>query len=371
MNFVGTPVYIDDNLTIYVREWEHQNCVENMSNKLTKWHQNRKRNPQKVWQIGDICAVKCRDGMFHRGKIKRICEEVCLVRIFIKANPGFENVAIVIKYHSLQVNLVDFGCDELVTFDFLSTHKIFYDVPIQVRKFRLFNTVTNSEEQMTAAVKFVYETIVGENCSFYIHDHFDPLHLDVITCNVRPLNEKLDLSTRLISNGLAQYGHILNKPIKYERDEEKRRRKQSEEPILKSSSELHSSNDFQTFYENNKVIVPVLSAQYQMDDARLDRTFEIFERPSRRCPLNEVTSTVEDLVVCDHPYPLIERITQHFTLLQLDEPIFYCRVLKVIDPITIAIVPNDTNPPPKIDVFDSQNKYFPMQGIHFLLSNWF
>lgn len=281
---------------------------------------------------------------------------------------NYENIgcfdAQMLKISLSQVNLVDFGCNELVKFVNLSTRNVFHGVPIQVRKCRLFNIAINSEEQITEAVKFGNESILGEICSFYIHDHLDPLHLDAIICNLRSSNAELDLATLLISNELAQYGNLLNKPIKFEQcNEEKRRRKQLDEPIFKPSSELHSYEDFQQFYENNKVTVPVLCAQDELDE-QMDRTFEIFERPSKRSPLDELTSISDDLVVCNRPHPLIDRITQHFNLLQLDEPTFYCRVLNIIDPITIAIAPNDTNPPPQIDVFDSQYKYFPMEGIH-------
>lgn len=83
--YAGTPVFIDDKLTIYVHGWENQECVKFMSDQLTEWHHNRAKNPRKRWYPGDICvAERNSDGMYHRAKIQKVYakqkQRKCLVK---------------------------------------------------------------------------------------------------------------------------------------------------------------------------------------------------------------------------------------------------------------------------------------------------
>lgn len=65
-------MHIDDDLTIYVQEWEHRNCAEHISNELTKWHWDRTRIPIRFWYEGDICVAKLEDGLYYRAEIVKI-----------------------------------------------------------------------------------------------------------------------------------------------------------------------------------------------------------------------------------------------------------------------------------------------------------
>lgn len=237
---------------------------------------------------------------------------------------------------------------------------MFVDVPIQVRKCRLFNVTFASDEQRMEAVKFAKDLILGESCSFYIHDNFDPVDFESIPCNLCPRNAQIDLTTQLMSRKLAQYAQFLNHSNKTGQVDMERR-KRRDKRLLKDSSELKTFDDFKLFYENNKTDVPDYK---QIADDK--RTYEGFERPSKRCPLDENTSSNQSLLDDtgnEEPHPMVDRITNHFTMLRLNEPTFYCRVLYIIDPVTVLIVPLNTQLP-TIDVANTHQKYFPLQGLN-------
>lgn len=83
---IGTPVFIDDKLAIYVQEWENQECIKYMSEVLTELHRNHANanDPRKCWNVGDACvAQRNRDGMCYRAEIQQVYanQRKCLVII--------------------------------------------------------------------------------------------------------------------------------------------------------------------------------------------------------------------------------------------------------------------------------------------------
>lgn len=73
------PVFVDDDLTIFVQEPKHQKKVKYISAQLTKWYARKARNPiTKRWNNDDICVVK-RNRIYYRGVVKEIYEKTILV----------------------------------------------------------------------------------------------------------------------------------------------------------------------------------------------------------------------------------------------------------------------------------------------------
>lgn len=265
-----------------------------------------------------------------------------------------------------QVQFVDFGCTESVAFEHLSTHTKFIDVPIQVRKCHLSDVLLISEEQTTKAIDLCNQLIFNQPSKFYIHDNIDSTPIESVPCSVQSLNMQLDLSSLLISLGLVQYKTHLYGPNNVSVADtfqlEKRIRKKSDDPVLKESCKLLTIEDFEDFYEDQKVETPVevmVNTARDIDDG--NKIFEIFKSPSRRNPLGKAASPA----IQNDAHPLIDHITKHFSLLNITESSFYCRPIFIMDPLTILIEVDDANPPPTINRVEEQTKYFPLKGLTF------
>lgn len=227
---------------------------------------------------------------------------------------------------------------------------------MQVRKCRLFNVTFSSTNQTEEAVNYAKKMILHQNCSFYILDNFDPLHFDSIPCNLYSFNAQIDLATQLFSCGLAQYGSSFNDNTESNRCDMEKRTRRDIVPLM-DSLQLKTFDDFKLYYETYKLIVPI--NRIHEDD---DRIVDKFERLSKRSPLKEKASVKQsdDLVKCE-PNPMVDRIIEHFTMYRLNECSFACRVLFVVDPITVLIVPANTHPP-TIHVDKTPHKYCPLNG---------
>lgn len=96
----GTPVFVDNNLAIYVQEWENRKCIEHISNVLTNWHQKHVKNPRRLWYDGEICvAQRNSDRMYYRAEIQRVLvkQRKCLVnknffRFFQPKSHSFKSI---------------------------------------------------------------------------------------------------------------------------------------------------------------------------------------------------------------------------------------------------------------------------------------
>lgn len=254
----------------------------------------------------------------------------------------------------------------MVAYEHLSTHTKFVDVPIQARKFYLPDVILISEGQTVKAVDLCNELIGNQTSTFYIHDNIDSVHIESIACSVQSLKMQLDLSSLLISHGLVQYKPHLS--IKNESSTvdtfqaEKRIRKKSDEPMRMESSKLLTIEDFEEFYEDYWAETPV---EIEVNTAVCDddnRIFEIFKSPSRRNPLGK-TAIVD---VPNDAHPFVDRITEHFSLLNVTEPTFYCRPVYIMDPITILVEVDDAHPLPIISPVETEARYFPLKGRKFL-----
>lgn len=259
--------------------------------------------------------------------------------------------------------MVDFGYNELVTINRLSAHIEFMDVPIQVIKCHLFNTKILPHCHMK--VKNLCEKmIIGENCSFFIHDHLAS-NINAIFCDIRPLNASFDIVTRLISHNFVKRDPNYKKLYEMNQEAmEKRYRKQSDVAVLIDSSELQTIDDFQQFYETKKAIIPPINTDDSIDD-HIDHELDIFERPSKRCALDK-SNPIEHNFIINQSHHLLDQITRYFTLLPLTESNFHCRVLYIIDPVTILITPIDVNPQ-IIEPKQPYEKSISFEGKHFSL----
>lgn len=207
------------------------------------------------------------------------------------------------------------------------------------------------------------KSILNQTCKFYIHENLDVLHRNSVICTIQPWYVKFDVASALISYGAAMkmtssQREIINESkkaeIRFHLD--KRIRRISDEPILKASSDLKSLEDFVEFYETNKTVIPPIK---EIDDTAEDqRKFELFDLPRKRNPWND--KRAPDLMIADRiscePHPILKHIGQHFRPLQINEPVFYCQTLYVIDPITILVRPEINASPPEIK--EPQNKNY-------------
>lgn len=200
-----------------------------------------------------------------------------------------------------------------------------------------------------AVLKFTIDMIREKCCSFHIHENLDPSRIDSIPCTVWPLNEPLDLASELISYRMVGIKSKFKGKNNF--DVAKRIRHQCDEVILKPSDQLTTFNEFKSFYESNKVIVPKLKTTDSTDD---DRKFEVFEEPRKQKSPHENNENKKEIMAEQKqmeyrqfeykPNPVFDKITKHFRLLKTKKPEFYCQPVYVIDPITILVAPVNAAP---------------------------
>lgn len=263
-----------------------------------------------------------------------------------------------------QIRWVDFGYMEKVPFAHLSAHIGFTEIPVQVRKCHLSNVRLISDQLTEQARELCNRLFCHQLCCIYIHDNCDAQHHASIACSVQSLNVPLDLASLLISKGLVQLKTNLNRDFQ---DDPKRIRKVSEEPITKSSSELHSFEDFREFYRTHKAKIPQFNATGSIhanddEDDNDYRSFEVFDVPSKRSPLDEKQTEIRtEVAVVAVKHPIVDRITTHFKLMTVKRASFYCRCVLIIDPVTILIESLDAKPPKICPVIESPG-HFPSEG---------
>lgn len=270
----------------------------------------------------------------------------------------------------MQIQWVDFGYTEKVRFNHLSTHIDFADIPIQVRKCHLSNIIHISDEHTQEARKLCTQLICNQLCGIYIRDNVDVEHNDSIACSIQSLNIPLDLSSLLISRGLVQHRAHSDREFGIIALGSERTRKGSDEPIMKNSAELHSYEDFREFYRTHKAKNPICESNDScdanddikgVDDDNGSRIFEIFAAPTKRTTLDENIHGERTTVVASGSHPIVECITAHFKLSTIRKPVFDCRCVLIVDPVTILIETPDVKPL-LIDHVEKQTKYFPLQG---------
>lgn len=263
---------------------------------------------------------------------------------------------------------MDFGCTELVAFEHLSRHTKFVNVPVQARKCHLSDVILISEEQTSKAADLCNQLICNQTCILFVHDNIDSIPCESVACSVQSLEMQHDLSSLLISLGLVQYKTHLcrNKGLSVDKFQlEKRMRKKSDEPLQKDSSELLTIDDFEEFFDDNRAEAPVEVAVNIANCIDGDnQMFETFESPSRRNPLGKTVS----VEVQNDADPLVDRITEHFSLLKITESSFCCRPVHIIGSLTVLVQADDaTNLLPTINPVDEQTRYFPLEGLKFCI----
>lgn len=225
-----------------------------------------------------------------------------------------------------------------------------------------------SEEQTAKAIDLCKQLICNQPSTIYIHDSIDSLHFKYAACSVQSLKMQFDLSTLLISLGLVQYNAHLNSKTESSMADsfhlEKRIRKTSDEPIRKESWELLTIGDFKEFFDANKVETTATNIKVNTANVNDDshRIYEIFRTPSKRNPFG---GSVSPEIHID-ANPLVDRITEYFSLLDVTESTFYCRPVYIIDPITVLIELYDAQPPAINFPADEQYKYSPLKGLKFI-----
>lgn len=194
------------------------------------------------------------------------------------------------------------------------------------------------------------------------------MRFDSVTCSVQTSTSPLNLSSLLISHGLVQYRAQPNDKTELSAvadkiHMEKRVRKKSDEAMLKNSSELLTIEDFQQFFDANRIDILVKTddnIENETDPDVDNRTFEVFDSPSKHCPLTE--NGIAKMPIYFDAHPLVDRITEHFKLLNVTELVFHCRAVHIMDPVTVLIDLLNTRPP-SIGRAAVKSKYFPLQGL--------
>lgn len=243
-------------------------------------------------------------------------------------------------------------------------------------KCHLSNVIPISDDQTEQAKELCCQLILNELCVIYIHDTAGIEQHESNACNIQSLNASLDLSSLLISQGLVQhkahsYGkldNVIGSPMNW-----KRIRTESDEPIIKNSSELHNYQDFKAFFRSHKAINPMDDMNISHangdinddgDDDDVSRIFEIFEPPSKRCSSEQRVQKRRTILPVEAPHPIVDRITKHFRLMHVEQPVFECRCVYIMDPVTLLIELPGMKPV-KIDRINEQQENFPLEGIEF------
>lgn len=265
-----------------------------------------------------------------------------------------------------QIQWIDFGCTETVPFAHLSKRIGFAEIPIQVKKFHLSGITLISDQKTAEARAFCSKLLCNQFCVVYVHDNDDVEHHDSIACAIQLLNLPLDLASLLISRGFVQYKLHSDEARKSQIDS-KRIRQPSEEPIIKNRSELKSFEDFEEFYRTHKAKNPLdksMDTSYTTDNNKENdsdnRVFEIFEPVAIWSPV-AVWENAQEKPPTATPHPILDRITQHFTLMTVKRSAFECRCACIIDPVTLLIKLLNVKPT-IIHNVDEQSTYFPLQG---------
>lgn len=238
---------------------------------------------------------------------------------------------------SFQIEWVDFGYTETVHFEYLSSHIEFAATPIQVKKFHLSNVVFISDQKTAEARVICTQLVCNQLSDIFVNDNIDAQYHDSIACNIRLLNEQLDLSTVLISRGFVHHDAHSDRrldEVKQFQVDSKRMRKQTYGPIIKDTSELRSFEDFEEFYRAHKAKNSINKTIDHIAYDEESRMFEIFEPLSLWKPLSESLQNIQRIPT---PNPMVDQITKHFKLMTIKKSVFDCRCAYIIDPVTLLV----------------------------------
>lgn len=257
----------------------------------------------------------------------------------------------------------------MLHFENLSARIGFDDVPIQVMECHLSNAIPISDDQTKKAKKLCNRLIRNQLCVIHVHDNANIGQSKSIACNIQSSNVSLDLSSLLISRGLMQHKtHSYHnfEPVTELQVDSKRMRSESDAPVIKNSSDLDTYEDFKEFFHSHRAINPMdepNNSHVNGDDDE-SRIFEIFEPPSKSCNLDEKLYKKRTIHSETSAHLVVHRISEHFKLMTLDQPISMCRCVYIIDPVTLLIQLSDMETL-NIERIDKQPSIFPLEGIGF------
>lgn len=221
--------------------------------------------------------------------------------------------------------------------------------PAQFRKCRLLNVIHPTQVQMKQSVQFANDSILNRNCTILIHDNLDPSQSDSIICTIRSWGSDTDLASSLISHGLAKkaYNYVRDhiEPQNDQANRPRHIRRDCDDVVLKMSSDLKTFDDFVAFYDKHKAVIPPIVRQ--TDSLEELRQFDAFDIPHKLKPINKKMLNVnpEAHSNVSKPHLMLQHIEKYFKPLRYSAPVFECKPLCVIDPVTILIVPNNVMPP--------------------------
>lgn len=240
----------------------------------------------------------------------------------------------------------------------LSAHIGFADIPIQVRKCHLSNVDLISDQHTEQARELCNRLICNQLCCIYIHDNCDvKQNYASVACSLQSLNVPLDLASLLISKELVQ---LKTHSIRNSQADFKRTRNASDDPIIKSSSELRSMKDFEVFYAKHRARTPrheLNNGDHVNHDD--DRCFELFDPPVKSLRLMEKGSEKQTIAAAAHP--IVDLITEHFKFMTMKKTSFFSRCVCIMDPVTVLIESPGAKPF-AIKEFEMHPERFPSEG---------
>lgn len=246
----------------------------------------------------------------------------------------------------LQIRYSDFGNDDNVTFDDLTRCILFADTPTQMIVVSLDNIrPVNGKRWELAAIEFVTQLIRQKKCVLMVHDHNDSDMSAPIPATIRLDSEELDLATLLVN---YKYAEKVPSYSKRERErshleEEKKRHQQpASPPRMIDSSNLFSNEHFKAYCaENLPKPVPLVARHSMVDDSV--SVLNSFARPLAATERSSLVYKKTDNVTNRQ----LDTITAYFKYQPLNTKRFKCRVVRIVDPVTVLIVPEQVKPTQK------------------------
>lgn len=249
-----------------------------------------------------------------------------------------------------QVYFVDYGNICVLENSDLSRYILYDEVPIMLYKLRLNGIKPNSKSGKWSKdfIETLSQYICHKECYIFVHDS-DDLPESPLLCRIQPTQYSLDAATFLIQHHKALRIDRSNGENDNNSTEHlsKRSNNNKSPPLKIDHSKIQNVDDLRSGFQFNKILLPV---QCEKDNGEDDDLFQLDHslvnlhqyRKEGAAILNESTFS---------PDPTIVTITSHFKLMQLDanQSVFKCRIVYVIDPITVLIKPKYADEEGEID----------------------